>query len=140
MIPLTAGLHFFGGTGGVVFARKGGVVGDVNDGEGAARCLRVVRPGVVEGAAVVESNAAGGHIHGHRLGHIVTLVLHLVDDALAIDAEFDRFEAAVFMRSGHEVQAAVFPCHVVNCDPGRESANRFHGPVRGVLMPVRFLA
>ena len=53
--------------------------------------------GVVEGAAVVEGNAAGLHVHGHRLGHVVAPFLHFSDNTFASNAEFDRFEPLVLM-------------------------------------------
>ena len=44
------------------------------------------------------------------------------------------------MRAGHEVQAAIFDRDVIYRNPGRERADRVHGPVGGVLVPVGLLA
>ena len=44
---------------------------------------------VVEGAAMMERDAAGGHLHGHRFGHLVTLLPHHVDDAVPCHVELD---------------------------------------------------
>ena len=140
VVPRAAGLHLLCCTGGVVRAGEGGVVGDIDNGEGAARCLGLVGAGVVEGAAVVEGDAAGGHVHGHRFGHVVALVFHLVDDTLAFYPEFDCFEAAVLVRAGYEVQAAVCWGHVVDRDPGRQRADGFHRPIGRVLVPVGLFA
>ena len=112
------------------------VVRYVDDRERPPRSAGAVRSGVVEGAAVVEGDAAGGHLHGDRLGHREPLRLHPVDDALPRHRERDRFLAAVAVRSRHEVQAAVVHGDVVHGDPGRERAHRIHAPIRSVLVPV----
>ena len=48
VVPRAAGLHLLCSTGGVVRAGEGGVVGDIDNGEGAARCLGLVGAGVVD--------------------------------------------------------------------------------------------
>ena len=97
MVPGAAGFHLVSRTSRVVRSGKRGVVGHVDNGERAARCSGLVGTGVVEGAAVVEGNAAGFHVHGHRLGHVVALFLHFTDDTLASNAEFNRFEPLVLV-------------------------------------------
>ena len=72
VVPRAAGLHLLCSTGGVVRAGEGGVVGDIDNGEGAARCLGLVGAGVVEVAAVVKGHASGSHFHRDGVGDPIT--------------------------------------------------------------------
>ena len=89
---------------------------------------------------MVEGDAAGGHVHGHRFGDLIAALSHLIDDALAVDPELDRLEPLELVSARYEVQTAIVWRDIVDCDPRRQCSDRIHRPVGRVLVPVGFFA
>ena len=89
---------------------------------------------------MVKGDTAGAHRHRHGLRYAVALFSEASDDAVVLCGKADRVQAAVLVRARNELQAAVFDADVVHRDPGRQRADRVHGPVGRVLMPVGLFA